>query len=313
MAVKKKLGSIQQITDLREVWGNEAKDFTPWLAENIELLNEATGLNLEALETESPVGSFAVDILAQDANTEQKAIIENQLEDTNHDHLGKLLTYAAGKEAKCLIWIVKNAREEHRAAIEYLNNNTVDGIGLFLIEIQLWSIDGSAPAVKFNVVEQPNDWTKAAKQPSSGSGGEAVQIKYSYWSDFNDYVTAIRPDYLKSFRLHKPSSDHWYSVAIGSSKANLSMLVNTRTNVIAIELYISNSKEVFDNCFAHKEEIEAVVGAKLDWRRLDGKKSSRVLIERSATVADVEARPDQFDWFIDYLLRMKNAFVPYVK
>ena len=313
MAVKKKLGSIQQITDLREVWGNEAKDFTPWLAENIELLNEATGLNLEVLETESPVGSFAVDILAQDANTEQKAIIENQLEDTNHDHLGKLLTYAAGKEAKCLIWIVKNAREEHRAAIEYLNNNTVDGIGLFLIEIQLWSIDGSAPAVKFNVVEQPNDWTKAAKQPSSGSGGEAVQIKYSYWSDFNDYVTAIRPDYLKSFRLHKPSSDHWYSVAIGSSKANLSMLVNTRTNVIAIELYISNSKEVFDNCFAHKEEIEAVVGAKLDWRRLDGKKSSRVLIERSATVADVEARPDQFDWFIDYLLRMKNAFVPYVK
>lgn len=313
MAVKKKLGSIQQITDLREVWGNEAKDFTPWLAENIELLNEATGLNLEVLETESPVGSFAVDILAQDANTEQKAIIENQLEDTNHDHLGKLLTYAAGKEAKCLIWIVKNAREEHRAAIEYLNNNTVDGIGLFLIEIQLWSIDGSAPAVKFNVVEQPNDWTKAAKQPSSGSGGEAVQIKYSYWSDFNDNVTAIRPDYLKSFRLHKPSSDHWYSVAIGSSKANLSMLVNTRTNVIAIELYISNSKEVFDNCFAHKEEIEAVVGAKLDWRRLDGKKSSRVLIERSATVADVEARPDQFDWFIDYLLRMKNAFVPYVK
>ena len=313
MAVKKKLGSIQQITDLRDVWGNEAKDFTPWLAENIELLNEATGLNLEVLETESPVGSFAVDILAQDANTEQKAIIENQLEDTNHDHLGKLLTYAAGKEAKCLIWIVKNAREEHRAAIEYLNNNTVDGIGLFLIEIQLWSIDGSAPAVKFNVVEQPNDWTKAAKQPSSGSGGEAVQIKYSYWSDFNDYVTANRPDYLKSFRLHKPSSDHWYSVAIGSSKANLSMLVNTRTNVIAIELYISNSKEVFDNCFAHKEEIEAVVGAKLDWRRLDGKKSSRVLIERSATVADVEARPEQFDWFIDYLLRMKNAFVPYVK
>ena len=313
MAVKKKLGSIQQITDLRDVWGNEAKDFTPWLAQNIELLNEATGLNLEVLETESPVGSFAVDILAQDANTEQKAIIENQLEDTNHDHLGKLLTYAAGKEAKCLIWIVKNAREEHRAAIEYLNNNTVDGIGLFLIEIQLWSIDGSAPAVKFNVVEQPNDWTKAAKQPSSGSGGEAVQIKYSYWSDFNDYVTANRPDYLKSFRLHKPSSDHWYSVAIGSSKANLSMLVNTRTNVIAIELYISNSKEVFDNCFAHKEEIEAVVGAKLDWRRLDGKKSSRVLIERSATVADVEARPEQFDWFIDYLLRMKNAFVPYVK
>ena len=145
--------------------------------------------------------SFSVDILAQDTNTEQKAIIENQLEDTNHDHLGKLLTYAAGKEAKCMIWIVKNAREEHRAAIEYLNNNTVDGMGFFLIEIQLWSIDGSAPAVKFNVVEQPNDWTKAAKTPSNSGGGIATQIKYAYWSDFNDYVTNNRQDFLKKFNL----------------------------------------------------------------------------------------------------------------
>ena len=313
MAVKKKLGSIQQITDLREVWGNEAKDFTPWLAENIELLNEATGLNLEVLETESPVGNFAVDILAQDANTEQKAIIENQLEDTNHDHLGKLLTYAAGKEAKCLIWIVKNAREEHRAAIEYLNNNTVDGIGFFLIEIQLWSIDGSAPAVKFNVVEQPNDWTKAAKTPSSSGGGIATQIKYAYWSDFNDYVTNNRQDFLKKFNLHKPSSDHWYTFALGTSKAHMNMLVNTKANKIAIEILISESKELFDNCFANKESIEEQVGFTLDWRRLDGKKSSRILLERDADVANEEARPEQFDWMIDKVVRMKKAFTQYLK
>lgn len=313
MAVKKALGTIQQITDLREIWGHEATDFTPWLADNIDLLNEATGLNLEVLETEAQVGSFSVDILAQDANSEQKAIIENQLEDTNHDHLGKLLTYAAGKDAKCMIWIVKNAREEHRAAIEYLNNNTIDGIGFFLIEIQLWSIDGSAPAVKFNVVEQPNDWTKAAKQTATTGGGEAVQIKYSYWSDFNDYVTTQRPDFLKTFHLRKPSSDHWYTVAIGSSKANLSMLVNTRANVIAIEIYIGNSKETFDNCYAHKNEIETIVGAGLDWRRLDGKKASRIILESSADVSDPKARPEQFDWYIDNLSRMKKAFVPYIK
>ena len=313
MAVKKKLGSIAQITDLREVWGHEATDFTPWLAENIELLNEATGLNLEVLETESQVGSFSVDILAQDSNTEQKAIIENQLEDTNHDHLGKLLTYAAGKEAKCMIWIVKNAREEHRAAIEYLNNNTVDGIGFFLIEIQLWSIDGSAPAVMFNVVEQPNDWTKAAKQPSSGGGGEAVQIKYSYWSNFNDYVNAARKDFLKSFSLRKPSSDHWYSLAIGSSKAHLEMLVNTRANVIAVELYINDSKETFDKCYDHKEEIETVIGTTLDWRRLDDKKASRILLERKADIQNTDAQPEQFDWLIDNLVKWKKAFAPYVK
>ena len=212
-----------------------------------------------------------------------------------------------------MIWIVKNAREEHRAAIEFLNNNTIDGIGFFLIEIQLWSIDGSAPAVKFNVVEQPNDWTKAAKQTSLTSGGEAVQVKYSYWSDFNDYVTSSRPDFLKSFHLRKPSSDHWYSLAIGSSKANLSLLVNTRSNVIAIELYIYESKDTFDLCYSHKDEIEGKVGLSFDWRRLDGKKASRILIEKKALVADISSRTEQFDWLIDNVVRMKEAFVPYLK
>ena len=313
MAIKKKLGSIVQITDLREVWGKEATDFTPWLAENIGLLNEATGLNLEVIETESSVGSFSVDILAQDANTEQKAIIENQLEDTNHDHLGKLLTYAAGKEAKCMIWIVKNAREEHRMAIEYLNNNTNDGIGFFLIEIQLWSIDGSAPAVKFNVVEQPNNWAKVAKIPGNTAGGAAVQIKYNYWSEFNDYINANRKDFLREFALHKPSSDHWYSFGIGSAKSNLEMLINTRTNVIAVEFYVYDCKNIFNTCLSHKDEIEEIVGTKLDWRFLDGKKASRVMLERKADIQNAEERAEQFNWFADTLLKMKKAFVPYSK
>lgn len=128
MAIKMKLGSMTQITNLRSVLPNEASDFTPWLAENIDLLNEATGLSLEVVAQESPVGSFSLDILAQDSDTEAYAVIENQLEDTNHDHLGKLLTYAAGKGAKHILWIVKSAREEHKATIEWLNNNTIDGI-----------------------------------------------------------------------------------------------------------------------------------------------------------------------------------------
>ena len=309
------LGKMEKITDLRGLWPHEARDSSAWLArdENLALLSEALGIDVALEERESSVGGFSVDLYAVEEGIGRKIIIENQLEDTNHDHLGKLLTYAAGKEAKCMLWIVKTAREEHRAAIEYLNNNTIDGIGFFLIEIQLWSIDGSAPAVKFNVVEEPNDWAKAAKLPSNSSGGEAVQIKYSYWSDFNDYVNAHRIDYLKQFTLHKPSSDHWYSVAIGSSAANLSMLVNTRTNVIAIELYIRDSKELYDRCYAHRDEIEASVGEKLDWRRLDGKKSSRVLVERKAIVADTTTRQEQFDWLIDHLIRMKEAFTPYIK
>ena len=312
MATKKKLGTITQITDLREVRGHEAKDFTPWLAEHIDQLNDAIGLDLEVIEKESSVGGFSVDILAQDASTEQRAVIENQLEETKHEHLGKLLTYAAGKDAKYAIWIVKTARDEHKAAIEWLNNNTVDGIGFFLLEIQLWSIDGSAPAVKFNVIEQPNDWTKVVKQAAS-SGGEAVQIKYGYWSDFNDYVRENRPDFLRDFRLHKPSSDHWYTFSIGVSKAHLNMLVNTRTNVIAIELYISEGKEIFDSLYDNKDAIEEAAGVKLDWRRLDGKKSSRILLEKKARITDKENRPEQFDWYIEYLNKLRSAFVPYLK
>ena len=132
-----KLDKLKQIKDLREIWPNEAKDFTPWLAkeDNLALLSETIGIDIVLEEKESPVGSFSLDIFAKEESTDRTIIIENQLEDTNHDHLGKLLTYAAGKDAKNIIWIVKAAREEHKAAIEWLNNNTVDGVGFFLVGV----------------------------------------------------------------------------------------------------------------------------------------------------------------------------------
>ena len=124
------------------------------------LLSDAIGIDITVDETESDVGDFSVDIFASETGTGRKIIIENQLEDTNHDHLGKLITYASGKSAEVIVWLVRHAREEHRAAIEWLNNNTDDRIGFFLCEIKLYRIGGSEPAVKFEVVEKPNDWTK---------------------------------------------------------------------------------------------------------------------------------------------------------
>lgn len=311
MAIKAKLGSMTQITNLRSVWPNEASDFTPWLAENMELLNEATGLSLELVEQESAVGSFSLDVLAQDTETGANAVIENQLEDTNHDHLGKLLTYAAGKEAKYIIWIVKAAREEHRAAIEWLNNNTVDGVGFFLIEIQLWSIDGSAPAPKLNVVEQPNDWAKIIKRPSGSQGGAAVQFKYDYWTAFNDYAFQ-NTTFASAFNRHKASSDHWYTLNIGSSEAHISLLVNTKANVIAVELSIANSKALYDSLATHKDEIESSVGTKLDWRRLDKKKACRIVLEKAADLKDSEDQKEQFEWFMENALAFKKAFSKYL-
>ena len=147
----KKLSILEEIKDLRTVWPHEALDFTPWLAddENISLLADAVGLDISVDETESSVGDFNVDIYATETSTDRKIIIENQLEDTNHDHLGKLITYASGKSADIIIWVVKHAREEHKAAIEWLNNHTDDKIGFFLWDLKLYHIGDSEPDVNF--------------------------------------------------------------------------------------------------------------------------------------------------------------------
>lgn len=160
------LGMLVEIKDLREVWPNEAHDFTPWLAENIGILGSALGIDIDVEETESSVGDFNVDIFASDADTGRRIVIENQLEDTDHNHLGKLITYASGKSAELVIWVVRHAREEHRAAIEWLNAHTDEGIGFVLCEIKLYRIGSSDPAPKFEIIEQPNDWAKEMKRPA---------------------------------------------------------------------------------------------------------------------------------------------------
>ena len=134
--------------ELQDVWPHEALDFTPWLSEdaNLRMLGDAIGIELELIETESSVGSFNVDIFAREAGTSRKVVIENQLKETNHDHLGKAITYAAGKSAEIVVWVVARARDEHRQAIEWLNEHTDDDVAFFLVEIELWSIGGSLPA-----------------------------------------------------------------------------------------------------------------------------------------------------------------------
>ena len=158
------LGKLSVVSDLRKAWPHEAHDFTPWLASNIDVLGDEIGIDISIEETESAVGSFNVDIFATDADTGKRIIIENQLEDTDHDHLGKLITYASGKSAALVIWIVKRAREEHRAAIEWLNAHTDEDVGFILCEIKLYSIDNSVIAPKFEIVEQPNNWAKEMHQ-----------------------------------------------------------------------------------------------------------------------------------------------------
>lgn len=182
------LAKLEEIKDLRTVWPNEASDFTPWLAEeeNIEILASTLGIEITVGETESSVGDFNADIFGYETGTDRKVVIENQLEDSNHDHLGKLITYASGKSASVIIWLVKRAREEHRAAIEWLNNHTDDDMGFFLCEIKLYRIGNSAPAVKFEIIEKPNVWAKEAKKSEPVSLSQ--QQRHDYWEAFQDYA-----------------------------------------------------------------------------------------------------------------------------
>lgn len=171
-----KLGKIRKI-DLRDVWASESSDFTPWLAkeENIAMLGDAIGMYLEVESQEKSVGPFRADILAKDLATNHYVLIENQLELTNHNHLGQIMTYAAGLDAFSIVWIAKAFTEEHRAALDWLNRITDENINFFGIEVEVIQIEDSLPAPQFSVVAKPNDWTKSVK--SSASSGELTETK----------------------------------------------------------------------------------------------------------------------------------------
>lgn len=229
--MKYSLDKLKKV-DLRDVWPHEALDFTKWLSEepNLAMLSSAVGIELELIETESSVGSFNVDIYAQEAGTGRKVIIENQLEDTNHDHLGKVITYAAGKGAEVVIWVVARARDEHRQAIEWLNQHTDSDFGFFLVEVELWSIGDSLPAPRFSVVEQPNEWTKAIKLSEGLS--ETERVKLSYWTKYREVAQAT-PEFLKVFNPQKPSKNHWTTLRCDTSAYHIGLLIDTQRAVLA--------------------------------------------------------------------------------
>ena len=303
------LGTLKEITDLRSIWPHEALNFTPWVAENVDLLADAVGLDITVDETESSVGDFNVDIYASETGTDRKIIIENQLEDTDHDHLGKLITYASGKGADVVIWVVKHAREEHKAAVEWLNNHTDDKIGFFLCEIKLFQIGDSQIAPAFTVVERPNDWTKEIRKTASANSTQ--QQRLEYWQAFNDYAFSDA-NFSRIFNKRKPTTDHWMDFSIGSSACHIAVSQKQKRKAVDVELYINDDKELFKSLFAHKDEIEKNMEMELEWKELPERKASRILIEKTVDLDDRATWPEQFDYIMDTCIKMKRAFKRYL-
>lgn len=317
---EKTLGRLQKVA-LREAWMSESNDFTPWLAkeENLDLLGETIGIELELEAQEKDVGPFRADILCKDTATDDWVLIENQLERTDHAHLGQLLTYAAGLNAVTIVWIAERFTVEHRATLDWLNERTDEKINLFGLEIELWQIGDSQIAPKFNIISQPNDWSRTVQQAASGAEvSPHKQLQLRFWTAFKEEM-----ENKASFvRCQKPSPQHWMNHAIGRSGVHLDSIVslwNSETGLkgpeIRAELYLNgpNAKQEFLLLEKRKEEIEAALGFSLTWHNPENKAACRLYTRRDADFTNETSWPEHFDWLRQRLEKMHKVFAPIVK
>ena len=306
-----KLGKLQEV-DIRTVWQHEQYDFSKWLAaeENIQALGDELNLSLTDIETEKNVGNYRCDILCKDELTGKSVLIENQLEATDHDHLGKIITYASGLDAAVVVWIVASARAEHASAIEWLNKHTDEDVSFFLIEVHAYRIGNSDPAPQFKIIEQPNDFVKTVKNIAQNSDlSDAQRCRLEFWTQFNELLEQRG----KPFNKRKATTDHWYSVAIGSSEAQISIDLVNKEHKIRVGLWITDNKDLFDAMHQSKDEIEASLGFSLDWLRLDKKKAS--IICTYIKGLDFKAKDNYTQLMndtIDLVVRMRKVLSKYV-
>ena len=308
------LGRLNKV-DLRDFFKDEAKDFTPWLAEetNLELLGETLGLDIELEDTEVRIGKFSADIVGLDRSSNRTIIIENQLEKTNHDHLGKIITYGGGKDAGIVIWICKKIQQEHRKGLDYLNDISTEDYSFFGIEMELWKIGESEPAPKFNIVVSPNEWSKSVKTATSTTRTltDTKILQREFWTSMMDYFT--EKDTFLSLRAPRPQ--HWHNYAVGKPKVSLTNTINTQKNNLGCQLYLSGTeaKKRFHKLNEDKENIEREIGKELEWMELIDKQDSRIVIYTDGDIKNRDNWNKCFDWFLEMTETFHKVFSPRVK
>ena len=313
--MKKTLGTLEKV-ELREVWERENSDFTPWLAgeENINILGQKIGLDLEVEAQEKSVGKFKADILCKDINTDNWVLIENQLEKTNHGHLGQLLTYATGLDAVTIVWIAASFNEEHKATLEWLNKITDENYNFFGLEIELYKIEDSKIAPNFKIVCQPDNWSQSisreAKRIEQGEVSETKLKQYKFWTELGkELQTADTP-----LKLQKARPQHWTNLAVGKTGVRLAATFNTQEERVSAQLYIVRDKSMFKALENDKEAIEKELGEKLSWQLLPEKAASRIALYRSNS--DIEKNDDwkeMLSWLVEKLEKLRSVFSPRLK
>lgn len=310
----KKLGKLTKV-ELRDYWINEASDFTPWLAmeENIQLLSDEIGIDLDVYGQEERVGPYRADILCKETTTDKFVLIENQLERTDHNHLGQLMTYAAGLDAVTIIWIAQRFTEEHRATLDWLNRISDEDINFFGIEIELYRIGESPAAPMFSIVSKPNDWSKAIKKTASAAKiTPTKELQREYWQALKDHMES-----QGSFiRNQKPQPQHWTNFALGRSNFHLSAFANTRDNRIGVILVMVGA-EATDRFNRLREKWEEAslneVHPDLNWREIPNAKESHVILNLNTDPTIRADWPNQHKWLMQQLEKMHKFFAPKIK
>lgn len=266
------IGKLERVP-LREVWEHEAYDFTQWLQDNIEVLNDALGLTLVNVDREQAAGSFSIDLVAEDEGG-GTVIIENQLEKSNHDHLGKLITYLSAMGAKAAIWIVSEPRPEHVAAVAWLNES--NSAEFYMVKVEAVRIGASQPAALFTKIVGPSEEASSIGQTKKDIA-ERHGIRNRWWTQL---IEASRK--YNKLHLHISPSDYsWIGTSSGVRGLQLNYVVTQDDG--AVELYIDRGKDaetenesIFDQLLGHKGEVEQAFGGPLSWQRLDGKRACRI-------------------------------------
>ena len=304
--------------DLREIWRTEDQHFTPWLAreENLSILAETLAMELELEAEEKRVGPFRADILCRNTDDGSWVLVENQLERTDHTHLGQLLTYAAGLQAVTIVWIAARFSEEHRAAVDWLNEITGDDFSFFALEVELWRIADSPAAPKFNIVSQPNDWSRsvsdAARRIKSDALTETKAAQLQFWTELASYLQ----DRGSPLRPQKPLPQHWTNYGVGRSGFMLGAILNTADSLLAVEVNINDeqAKAYFAELLLQKEEIEAELGFSLDWRELPDRKSCRLVLEKPVDdPLNTALWPQYREWLMQKLEALDRVFRPRIR
>lgn len=309
------LGRLERC-ELRHAWKDEAADFTPWLAQadNLALLAETMGLAADSLELqqqEASVGPFRADILCRNTDDNSLVLIENQLERTDHKHLGQLLTYAAGLNAVTLVWIAERFTEEHRAALDWLNDITNDTFHAFGFEIELWRVGDSQPAPKFNVAVQPNDWVKLVREASmAGARSEIDQLKLDFWAAFGQHIREKKAGFREP-SLKQPST--WHSWGLGRTGFSLCAHVTVRDGIYSIYVNISGPEAEALWSLLHEQAaaLETTLGVQLDWEA--GGKERKIVARREGETADPAQWPAQHAWMLSKMIAFDQVFRPIIK